>query len=301
MLAERNVLVVGEAGSGKTTALNWLEGRLRGREERVARVNALAVATSTIELLEAVAWALADELGDHPTAQRALTGPVAAPGASTQSAGLVRRVRRLRTPERVYVLLDGLMDRTMAFELFGRLRDELWALNLVWVVTVRPQDAGALRRAPADAFFGLVVDLSRLTEAETGELLEALLEPDELSRASVLLSEHTTEGGEIIRPLLRAVEEALEGNGEPTSRAERQERAASLGRSASMLLAEIEDAGHPVSARDEQLQRSLGWSRAYLQRTLAELDREGLLRSYSDSPSGQGRPRKLYEPAPVGA
>ena len=293
---ERNVLILGEGGSGKSTTLNWLRHELQRRGGRVARVDAAAVGRDVLELLDGVRSELVAAFNDDPVARDRLTMPGTVPPDASRGVRLVAEVRRLRVPENAYVLLDGMIDRETAFELFGRLRDELWALNLVWVVAARPQDAGPLRRPPADAFFAVVIDLSTLSDREVRAMSERVLRG--VDRQTI--DPHalpTVDTPRTVRGMLRWLEARLE-HGQtdaPPPAFVRQERAARLGRPASMLVAELEARGEPVTAQDIELQRSLGWTRAHLQRWLARLEEEGLVRSFPDRQVGQGRPRKLFE------
>jgi hypothetical protein len=54
----------------------------------------------------------------------------------------------------------------LAYEWFGRLRDEVWALGHTWIVSARPSDAATLRTPPANAFWSTTVELGPLVEEE---------------------------------------------------------------------------------------------------------------------------------------
>lgn len=69
------------------------------------------------------------------------------------------------------ILVDGLIDSDVGYDLFGRLRDELWSSGHSWAVAVRPRDSAALRTPPADAFWSTVVEIPALTTEETERLL----------------------------------------------------------------------------------------------------------------------------------
>ena len=77
------------------------------------------------------------------------------------------------------ILVDGLLDGDVAYDLFGRLRDELWELGHVWLVAARPRDSGQMRTPPADAFWGTVVEIPPLSTSEVEELLCLGLDDDE--------------------------------------------------------------------------------------------------------------------------
>src|SRR5439155_8207693 len=67
--------------------------------------------------------------------------------------------------------------------LFGRLRDELWELPLVWLVAADERGAGLYREPPADAFWQRVVTLPGLEESAAAELLRRRLGEEQLTDA----------------------------------------------------------------------------------------------------------------------
>jgi hypothetical protein len=276
--------------------LRWLRARVREAGRSCAFVNA-SLAGDVASFADLVADAITEESGSVPAGLRAPSDATA-----PRAVRLLHDVRRLSTPEPVVVLVDGLTDATLAHDWFGRLRDELWALGHTWVVTARPLEAAPFRSPPADAFWSLVLELPRLTPAERDAMLEQGLDPAErrLVDGAQLPADLTP------RQLVALVRAILSQSGERGATADleiqwrkRREDAATLGRPEALALGQLEAIGHPVSAHDADLLGALDWSRAYAQRILGRLEDAGLVRVIPERNGGQGRPRKLYEPAPV--
>lgn len=285
VLSDRNVLLLGPRGSGKTTTLRRLAADLRAHERRVVPVNAGA-ARSTGDLLALTADGL--QLPQiEPDAN--LATPVVA---------LVRAVRHLAgAPASVILLLDP-VDSNALFELFGRLREEVWALPHQWVVEISSEQSGALRQPPADAFFSAVFEIPPLDEGEIEELLRRGLEEDE---TRIVLQQPKRPLKDYPRDVVRFARSALEGtlDDEQDAARRREAIAVDLGRTAHMALVEIEARSAPVAASDPVFLERMGWTRPHAARMLAMMERAGLLRGFNDTSDDRpGRPRKLYEPNP---
>ena len=286
----RNLLVVGEVGSGKTTALHHLVFKLAEDEIPVAYCNLLPART----LLDAIALlrdALEDVIELNPLRERLAA---AARVGDQDPVTLVELVRALGGgPSDLRVLLDD-PNADIAFDLFGRLRDDVWQLGYSWVVAASPQVAAALSRPPADAFFERRVELFGLNAIERRELLR-LREPGIDITALYGLVEH---GPDSPRALISAVDNIREVG--PARYVEglaaRESKAAMLGRAAAMLVAEMEALG-AVSASDELLLRRLGWTKQRASKVLNQLEEVGLVRSFSLR-EGSGRPRRMFELRP---
>jgi hypothetical protein len=281
LLSDRNVLLLGDAGSGKSTLLRKAASVLRTRGRDAVLVNA-ALARDATQLLELVDDAMPD--GSARAPQR--------PGSS----GLLNAARRLQRPSPVAILLDGLSDAEIGYDLFGRLRDELWELGHPWGVAVRPRDSGALRSPPADAFWSDIVEIPPLDAVQTERLLRLGLDEEEYQ--TVLRGR--TIAGTHPRSVIREVQQLLAGDRDSLASpgTELLDRASAVGRSEAMAMAELQGLGRPVSAHDPELLTRLGWSRSYAQRILSRLEANGLLRTMPERGEGIGRPRKLYEPRP---
>jgi hypothetical protein len=278
----RNVLLLGDAGSGKTTLMLQVGARLETEGLRTAWVNA-SLASTVPELLGLVAAVLGVQRPVEIESEEA-----------SESVRLLTLTRALSSRPPTVVMVDGIVDPEVAFGFFGRLRDELWATGHTWFVSARPKDASLLRSPPADAFWASVTEIPPLNDEEVRALLRLGLDEDERRNLrQVPLS------GFHPRLLIREVHHALQpeqDGGEPAYN-DLLERARGLGRSEEVALFSLIDLGRPASAHDSELHERLGWSRPYTQRIFSHLEAEGLVRSLPE-PAGErvGRPRKLYEP-----
>ncbi|MGH2855196.1 MAG: ATP-binding protein [Solirubrobacteraceae bacterium] len=281
----RNVLLLGPPGSGKSTTLRKLTGDLRKEGRQVELVNAGA-AKSADDLLALVSSEL-DLQTLHPD-----------PNLATPVVSLVRSVRHLAQAPESVILLDDPLNADGAYELFGRLREELWALPHQWVVALRSNQSSALRRPPADAFFSETIEIPPLDEKEIEQMLHQGLDPEE---AQLVLANGARPLMDYPREVARFARQVLQGTVEDEQRAahRRAEIALGLGRTASMALAEIETLGAPVAASDPSFLERMGWTRPHASRTLAKMEDAGVLRSFTDATENRpGQPRKLYEVNP---
>jgi energy-coupling factor transporter ATP-binding protein EcfA2 len=261
-----NVLILGERGAGKTTLLNALSYGLRKRKRPVRLLN-VAEDASAADILRRVAGV---EGGDPL--------PRLAELASEQ-------------PDTV-ILIDGLLDATVAYDLFGRMRDRLWQLPFTWAAAVDALAADVVRAPPADAFFPAVVEPLRLNEPQRKELLEKRLKT---SVRKGLISELAAVGPENPRRLLDVARRVVVDE-VPVSVAanlDAAQRAARLGRPHSMLFAELEAIGE-ASPTDPELMRRMGWTRQRISKVLEELEAEGLVTARDERQTVRGRPRRLY-------
>ncbi|WP_338887825.1 hypothetical protein [Rhodococcus sovatensis] len=181
--------------------------------------------------------------------------------------------------------------------LFGRYRDEVWETGFLWLVAVRSNDVGGLLTPPADTFFEKQIQLGPLTTKERVDLVDRR-GGREMSPISETLAE--TVGGnprDLVAALRSTFEnpDAIEQNVNALSF--RDTLIFSLGRSASMLAAELKVRG-AVSASDSELLASLGWTRPRAVQVFKQLDDAGLVVSREVS-SGQGRPRRMFELTPA--
>jgi hypothetical protein len=289
----RNVLLLGEAGAGKSTLLRKVAGELEVGGRPVVLANG-ALADDASELLELIDVALEERVPSGETDPASDGGP--------EAARLLRAARRLAREEPAVIMVDDLSSSEIGFDVFGRLRDELWTLGHAWLVAVRPRDSAALRTPPADAFWGRIVEIPPLDYAETEQLLSRGLSEQELQR----LDDDRLLSGAHPRFLIRWAQDRLEGGNKLAGGQSRPqwhlEQASRIGRSESMAVAELQGLGRPVSAHDPELLERLGWSRPYAQRILSNLEEHQLLRSIPERRDAPGRPRKLYElnPNPPG-
>jgi energy-coupling factor transporter ATP-binding protein EcfA2 len=280
-----NVLLLGERGSGKTTLLRRLAYRLRegdGRIEPVFVDGSLARDERTF--LDLVRY----RLGLQPTAIATPSGlqdPI-------QILNLVRGLAEGAGEAGKVILVDHLPSASVAHSLFGRLRDELWQLPFTWIVAADESERGGYLVPPADAFFDVVLELPPLTQEEQREFLEKRMGADNPEAVDALVS--LNEGNP--RRLLGLGREVVERKVDPGrllhALSDRDDRVSSLGRSATMLVGEMESLG-PVSASDDRLLDHLGWTRERAVQVLRRLEDAGIVAS-SHVKGPSGRPRKVY-------
>jgi energy-coupling factor transporter ATP-binding protein EcfA2 len=278
----RNALLVGAWGSGKTTLLRRVQARLIKNGQRTLWINA-GLAGDVNGLL--------DQIDEE---MRRLDDDEGLEEAPEPGEGLLGSTRILSAHPSTAIILDGLRDEEVGFDLFGRIRDELWAAGHVWLVAVTPQDSSRLRTPPADAFWAIVVEIPPLGPAEAQELLQKGLSPEEREK----VRPNSPIAGVHPRELIREVGRILEGGGDESPPiGALTEEAAKIGRSEAMTMTELIGLGRPASAGDEELLNRLGWSRAYTQRILSTLEAAHLVHSIPETNQERsGRPRKLYVP-----
>jgi energy-coupling factor transporter ATP-binding protein EcfA2 len=286
-----NVIVLGERGAGKTTLLNVLEPRAQEVGHRITLVTGGAVA-SVVEALDAVARAL-DRTGIDVADAKNRTLPLPSSDPLIAAYDRLAFVVARGDEQRPVVLLDHL-PANLCWELFGRLRDELWTLELQWVVTGNLDDQARLLAPPADAFFEHTVYLTPFNEREIVELID-----------------HRDPEGQIADDVRRLIAERCEGN---PSRALALARRAvlvedqlaavlsgtiveridnELGRPAARLADELTRNG-PAGPSDPDLLRRLGWSRPRAYQVFELLEREGYVEMSPERTGQPGRPRNTY-------
>jgi DNA-binding MarR family transcriptional regulator len=295
-----NTLVVGAPGIGKTSLLRAWGYRSRSRPGRSKRTASSEVAfvgaegvTAPAELLRRVAIALASST-NAPTA-----APAAAPTPAPASAGdpdalLAWIAERPRAATSVLLIDD--VTAAAGHGLFGRLRDELWGLGYVWVVSVRPSERGGLTLPPADAFFERTLELGPLPAAAVAELVG--------KRANLVAQRWAQRLAEASdgnpRRVLDTLRGLLDATGRPrgsieaavTALKRRDDAIAALGRSEVMLAGALDALG-AASASDQALLEQLGWTRPRAVQVLTRLEQAGLVRSET-ARLGPGRPRKVF-------
>lgn len=307
---EGNVLLVGSRGSGKSSLLRMLAHTLT--QEQPATKTAVVdgrAAASPLEFLTLVR----DRVGARGTVA---PGQAAATIASTAGAFLESPELSLRpTPGETQtllaqlreigrslpedgprvVLVDEMPSPHAAHTLFGRLRDELWELPLVWLVAADERDAGLYREPPADAFWQRVLPLSDLDATAAAELLRRRLAETELPQETLERLIAAANGNP--RRLIALAHEIVVEGADATAFLERdqglQQQIGALAEPAKRLLAELEANG-AASPSDRGLLSKLGWTRSRASQVLRELEKQGLVRAL-ERPGGGGRPRRLYE------
>ena len=296
-----NTLVLGPRGSGKTSLLHSCEAE----QERSGRPTVWisgAFIESALELIDAVAFKLeAPRQAYYPgvadTLQQAY-GQRVVMGAPNPTLSAIREFasrleQREAQQERPLVIVDDLAPE-IAHGVFGRARDEVWNLPLLWVVAGDTARSAAYLKPPADSFFGRVVELSRLSDADAIALLRARVD-DRLPIEVLQRIVEQAYGNP--RRLIALAAEALLGNGDHATGVldrdrEFMERLRELGPPAERLWTVMVPLGQ-VSAHDEALLNQLGWSRVRASQVLNQLEKAGLVQS-SRERAAHGRPRKVY-------
>ncbi len=289
-----NCLVVGERGIGKTSLVRALMFRTRqGPDPDDHPVPELlyvkgAGAEGAPELLSRAADELARHRGD-PRPGPSITRGTESMGVASE---LIAELGERAGGRHVVIALDD-VPASAGNALFGTLRDELWSIEMRWLVTVSTADVGALMRPPADAFFESRIELGPLPLGDSIEILRLRMGevPDQV------LEEAAAIGGGNPRRLLDVARE-LDGDYSKWSAfssaaADREKALAALGRSAHMLATELEALGG-ASASDDRLLSRMGWTRPRAVQVLAEMEKAGLVTASSEK-TGQGRPKKVYQ------
>ena len=282
-LLDRNTLIVGDAGSGKTSLLYRIRAGAResSRSPAVLMVNAQHADTGR-DLVDLILHEAENEDWLEDATRPAHDDPF----------GPVAQIRRLAgAPDHSLVLIDD-PDPGQALTLFGRLRDELFQITTRFAVTVTPATFRRINKPPADVFFDTVIELEPLdadaafellrVRKERGEIPGQVLWPTRPMHPRAILLD--AQAGPVGRRHDRALQAHLTGLAKQTA-----------GPTGAGLLAEIWGRG-ALSASDPDLQRSLGVTRARLTQLLKSLERAEVLISFPQAtPRAMGRPKTLYD------
>jgi hypothetical protein len=218
------------------------------------------------------------------------------PGDTQTLLAQLRAIGRILPEDgRRVVLVDEMPSPQSAHTLFGRLRDELWELPLVWVVTADERDAGVYHEPPADAFWQRVVMIPELAADAATELLLRRLDNTALP-PEVVEQLVSTAGGNPRRLITLAHQVVVEGANMVAlmeADAKVQQEIARLSEPAKRLLAELEANG-AASPSDQGLLAKLGWTRSRASQVFRELENQGLVGVF-ERPGTGGRPRRVYE------
>lgn len=282
-----NVLLSAPRGAGATSLLYRVEGE---HPERTVRLSLSGVADAVAALN-----ALSNAIG---------TAPVIKPADVLRPPTVLDVVERrldqrgVTTVRPMIVLVDGPLPPTVAHDLFGGLRDQLFALPMKWVVVAPAERVGEYVAAPADVFFEHVVHLDPFSPEGQMDLLErrdalSRLDPGRVKEIRALSD------GMPRRTLALAREALLRPEAKLADRGYQEwlERQAALSRSAAMLFSEMQGR-EPTAANDPDLLQRLGWGEMRVRRAMQELVDQGLVRASQGRKTGPGRPPTVYHPAP---
>lgn len=298
---ENNTLVCGERGAGKTSLLRRMQLAMRNNDERVAYVDATAVA----EPLELV-YRIRDALKGRPGVARTL------PGSISQSVALVAgehspppggASRQLYDAllelgdavEPTTVLVDATASTQALYGVFGRMRDTMWQLPHCWLVAIENDDRATMLRPPADTFFDIVIELAPLPIDCLVDVLQRRTDELPPRLASQIAADARGNPRAAIRAANNAIVRGIDPMQELSTRARLLDAAAGIGRPQGMLMAELLDRGQ-ASPSDESLLHSLGLTRARVTTLLGQLQDAGLVESGVERTDRPGRPRTIYRP-----
>jgi hypothetical protein len=238
-----------------------------------------APATSVEDLLDLVRWRLgsapvgsADDAFRPPGGQDAL-------GESVRLSRLLESLGEQVQGERNVLLIDEPAPE-IGHTLFGRLRDEVWQLPVLWIVGIDSSNRASLMRPPADAFFPVVVELGSLSDDDAVALLRVRAEA---SGAVAPISDFARlvdlAGGSPRRLLALARDLVINQRSADEILNEDARRRAildDLGDAATHLFGFLQEHG-ASSASDEDLLNEMGWTRARAAQVLNSLEEAGLV------------------------
>jgi hypothetical protein len=307
-----NTLLLAGRGMGKTSLLRRVMWDLRRRNRPFVQVSG-AMANDPQEFVDMVGWALGyprqvREPGLAEQLQQleglpflsGRTRPVGRPDwLATEIRALGDRMREKQkdtSPTAVVpvVLVDD-AEPEITHTVFGRARDEVWNLPVVWIIAGDEAQAGEYLRPPADSFFGRTITLPPLSVEESRSVLSARA-GDVL--APPVIDAIAAQGKGSPRSLIRLAQEVVLGERKPDDvlarEHERQKLLDQLGEPARRLFEVMSSMGS-ASAADPRLLAQLGWTRSRAAQVFAELEKAGLVGSATERPPGTvGRPRKVY-------
>lgn len=317
-----NVLVLGARGTGKSSLLRRAAFRLRQeRQHLVVVVDAALPGDDPATLLEFVAEQLLgpEEITLSPEAQfqqaigRLKSRTEERPTAAGKLLAVVRDLRR-RLPEHLWtvggdengpwwdpgapavVFLDG-AAAGLAHALFGQLRDELWSLPIIWVVSGDEAERAGYLRPPADAFFDERIQIASMSPEHARELLRLRFDrpPSKASLRRIVDSTDRTPRA-LVAGARRHVSDPSSSDEESVRRrAAAQAKLMNCGRPAQMLVGAMQALGGAASASDDDLLAAIGWSRPRATQVLKQLEEIGLVTASQQRHDGAGRPRTVYE------
>lgn len=292
-----NTLIIGDAGSGKTSLLHHLELELRKDNSSVVYIDGRR-SDDLDEMLDNLRIQLGIEALPNPSPfagfsalNQAFNGIKSQKFVPPIERTLKWLVDKLPTDKFKIVLLDS-PERKVAHTLFGQLRDVVWQLPISWIVVADSSAADAFRRPPADAFFDLFERLGGINASESRELLRLREVP--VNYIVDFLFSRATTPRLVLDHARRSILEPLTSDKLEKSDADFMRRLSEVSRAATMLASELRGQG-AISASDKDIQRRMGWTRERLTQVLKELEAAGLAMATDAADGKPGRPRRFYE------
>lgn len=298
-----NALVIGRRGSGKTSLLHQLERRFDDNPEvELLFVEGLQGAKRPSQVISLLAFARGrwvdrdTELIERQIADQEGTRIEREPRSETEEALQALRVLESRLSSwkrRTIFVLDELPSPTLAYLLFGRLRDELWRLSANWIVAAAPHDSAAFLQPPANDFFEVKLELDPLEDKDAVDLLRRRVDDPTVTEKEIreIVANSSGDPKDLITLARQELLFGEKSESIATKREQRRKRASEIGEVALQLIDYLESNG-PASASDTKLQAAFGWSRSRATQLFRELERAGLAQAMTER-SGSGR-RKLY-------
>lgn len=279
-----NAYVAGSRGSGKTSFLQQVK-----RDHPEARYVGLNWFDTVGDRLVAIEGALTgksevhhrgDNFAEQVSKSFAVIGGVQIRKVADPLRHLREAAARIENETRLVLLVDDLPTEH-CYELFGRLRDEMWELPVQWVVT----GTAANLEAPADSFFDTVIRLPLFEVEALHELISR--RADSGTPAEKVALEKVA--GPVLdavapctpRQALSAIRDVyLSDDFERASKelAKVGEARARLTGTAAKVLDSLMAHG-PTHAGDERLLADVGVTRSRVVQVLGDLEVEGLVDS----------------------
>ena len=296
-----NCLVAGEPGSGKTSLVRAVMFRSHEAQSRLrftyVRANEAHSAVDLLLAVVAASRAGGDEAGH--TAARPVRSPI---DLIDDLAGEAAHALEAEPGIALVIVVED-VSAAAGGEVFGALRDELWQVDVRWLVTTSAAQLAGLLRPPADVFFETRVELGILTVDEAAELLRRRLEqpvtPDTADFIATVTQSPPATPRRLLEVARELAAEPAVGPARFTTVQGLTRRAVAIGelsRPARMLAQELEALGW-ASASDERLLGRMGWTRPRVVQVIAELESRGVVQMREEN-TGRGRPRKLYRLTP---
>lgn len=289
-----NSLIIGDAGSGKTSLLHRLELKLRQQDSSVIYIDGrlseeLDEILDNLRIKLGIKWPPAFHTS-FDFLKPSFDGPQPPKSGASAEQTMRLLIDSMDADNRWIVLMDS-PAREIAHTLFGRLRDNVWQLPITWIVSADSSASDAFRRAPADAFFEHVERIADIGSSEAQEILIRRGVAEGIARQ---VSKNETTPRLVLDFARRSILEPQATDKLQKSEGDFWFRFLDASRAAAMLATELRGQG-AISASDKDIQRRMGWTRERLTQVLKELEAAGLAKATDAADGKPGRPRRYYE------